>query len=141
VDAFTRSLPRPMLTWISGVIFLIIITDTVLTAQHILRLNGRLDKIQEAINGYIAKTKEQVKSITDNIQDQTKQQVKDFAQSITVKFELSEFYTDKVKDLLQIRTFMDKRIAKAFPTMKWNKNNEAWKKIVENLNLYKNKKK
>jgi len=136
VDAFTRSLPPLFLEWASAAIFLLIMSDTTVTVHHILLLNGRLSKIQEAINGY----REQVKSLTGNLQDQTRQQVKDLTQNLLSRFELSEFYTDKIKDLLQIRHYMDRRIANAFPTIRWNRTNEAWKKIVEHLNLYKSKK-
>ncbi|MBD7911552.1 MULTISPECIES: putative ABC transporter permease [Clostridium] len=107
-----------ILNLISLILLIILVVDTIFTVNSLLSLNSRLKQVQEAFNKYIEASKVKTDKIKFNILD---------------KFEESEFYSEKIKHILSVKRFQDKRIMKAFPNFKSTKYYEAFERIKDNI--------
>lgn len=157
IEKFTNQISDRLIIATSTVVLIIIIIDIWITVAHLLSLNGRLKEIQGAINLHIKSSKEFSDGLKDNFENVKiniinsrinredlkesfdeniegfKIKVKELKYSAYSKFENSEYYTENVRKLLNVKKFQDKRIAKAFPNMKSIKYNEAWEKVKSRI--------
>ncbi|MFA9381795.1 MAG: hypothetical protein ACERKO_12135, partial [Acetanaerobacterium sp.] len=83
-----------------------------------LRLNGRLKEIQDEVNLFL---------------DQYVKRAEGFRSSLLERFEESEFYTERVKKLIDLRKAQDIRIARAFPKLRPFHSNDAWQWLKSKL--------
>lgn len=107
-------IPDTPLLWITAVLLILFLCDIFVTVRHILQLNGRLQEIQEAINQYAQNSKEKAQHLKISLQE---------------RFENSEFNSLRVKALLDMRKFQDRRLLRAFPRIESVKYKEALEKI------------
>lgn len=99
---------------LASVLLAALMADLWYTVRHLLKLRGRLEELQSALNGFVAKYAERAGEIKD---------------SILSRFEESEFYNEQIQKIIQSSRFQDIRIARAFPQLHPLKNNAAWQKL------------
>ena len=100
------------------VFLLYVLTDIAVTIRHVLILNGRLDEIQCAINGFLGKYRRRAGELKN---------------AILVNFEESEFYSDRIKTLFSLDRLQNRRIFRAFPTLRSLRYDDALKKLRSKL--------
>ncbi len=98
----------------AGILFFIMFTDTAYTVIHLLRLNNRLAEIQKNIDAFREKYTERKDALLN---------------TLTAKFEETEFFNDHVKRLIAVHRFQNHRLARAFPKLTHTKHNDAWQKL------------
>ena len=100
-----------------GVLLLLFFTDLLLTVRHVLLLGGRLREIQAAIDTFRAQSGERKAAFREHWRE---------------KFESSPFHSPRIQKLLETRKFQDRRLSRAFPSLKpvWH---EAWEQLKEKL--------
>lgn len=127
--------------YLTSIIFaFIMIIDLIFTVSNLIALNSRLAKLQNAINKYIEYTKikgskiiEESKLMKEQIAEESRLKKDRLKESFNEIFEESEFYTEKIKNIISIKNFQDKRIIKAFPHFKSTKYHEAFEKFKDAL--------
>lgn len=118
VEELLDGLSNKTLIYSTLILFIVIMIDLFITVRHILDLNGRLKEIQEALNPLV---KQQIKY------------VEGLKNTIRSKLENNEYYSEHIKRLLQLHSFQDARLARAFPNLKSLKYDKAWQIIKEKL--------
>ena len=118
VKDMTARLPDNVIIIASVVLLALLLLDFAATLRHLLLLGGRLREIQSSINLFL---------------DSSVKRAEDFASSLHKRFESSEYYTARIKALLEKNNFQDFRLARAFPKLRPIRYEEAWKKIKEAL--------
>lgn len=110
-------------TWlylVAGVFVVWITWDTVVTTASILQLDQKLEQLQQAFN----KTKEKYASQLSEIQEQIAARLKEqrgtaeLRKKMAAKFEESEFNTESIRGLLYDPKHHEKRLLRAFPSLK-----------------------
>jgi len=107
-------LPDPVLITASLALSLILMLDLYVTVRHILLLNSRLQEIQAAINSFL---------------EQRTKRAGEIKATLLNRFEESEFYNGRIKDLLRANLYQSTRLLRAFPKSRSVKYNEAWQKL------------
>ncbi len=118
VMGLVNSLSYQVLVTSSMIVFILVSTDLLITVHHLLKFNGRLKEIQEAINLFMShpiKYAEEVK------------------ESLLERFESSEYFSEHIKELLLLKRFQEIRIIHAFPRMSSVKYNDALQKIKSKI--------
>jgi uncharacterized membrane protein len=118
LSLLTDMLSSSILAGLCALVFAAFIVDLVFTVRHILVLNGRLSEIQAAINGFL---------------EQATQRAEEFKNTLLEKFEESDFYSDRIKNLCCQDKGRNERIVRAFPKLRSLKYNEALCKLKEEL--------
>ncbi len=103
---------------VAGVLLAAIACDLFITVRYLLRLNGRLQTIQAEVNNFL---------------DTYTKRAEEFRNSLFERFMESEFYTEPVKKLLNLKKKQDVRLARAFPKLRPLYSNEAWQWLKKNL--------
>ena len=124
VRSLTYRIPDSTLIGVSAVVFAVLALDTLFTIRHILMLNGRLDEIQRAINGFVAEHARRAEELRTVLME---------------RFEHSEFYSDHIKALLHRNHFQSHRLMRAFPKLRFIRNEDAFKKLKETIKRVKEK--
>lgn len=124
VSDMVSMLPGIAVTILAWVLFALLLFDTVTTVTSILKMNHKLEEIQEAIN------KEKAKSI---------QKLEELRTTVLERFEASEFLSERIKGLLGQKKFHERRLLKAFPRMHSIKHYDALEKLKEALQSLKNR--
>ena len=122
VEVFVNWIPKT-LGWIAVVGLLIIFTaDAAVTAQSILKLNKRLEHMEEIA--------EKMKEISDHIGE-------DISENVLELMEKGETLKEKLQaeyeELARRRSFTHDRLLKAYPGMKSNRHGKALGDIRKNL--------
>lgn len=104
---------------ISAVVFVVLVSDIVITVYHIMLLNGRIAEIQKKIADY----KEEQKLLEEKAR-------KTFSQWLEAHYDPIEKLKSKIG---KMQKFQYKRILKAFPKLNYTKNKEAFEHIKEKL--------
>jgi uncharacterized membrane protein len=119
-------LPPDILMLACVIVFAAFILDTIVTVSHIVTLNGRLGEIQGAINSFV---------------EERMKRAAELRNTLVESFEQSEFYNERIKSLLMLSRFQNRRLVRAFPKLRSVKYEEAMKKLKESLQhmRYKNK--
>lgn len=118
VKEMVEQIPDKVLLWTAVFLLLLFLSDIFVTVRHILLLNGRLQEIQEAINQYAQNSRERAQQLKSTLLE---------------RFENSEFNSLRIKALLDMRKFQDRRLMKAFPRLESVKYKEALEKIKSRL--------
>lgn len=108
------SISYNVLIVLAACIFAILILDIFVTLNHLINLGKKLDEIQTALDKFAVRQRERAAALEETLLN---------------KFESSEYYSEKIKKLLTIRKYHDKRLAMAFPKSRHLKYNEAWQKL------------
>ena len=127
-------------------LLLIITLDCVWTVRHLLSLNGRLQKIQAAFEGYRAQlahrheqSLEQLSSLRSKVRELPAGHLADLKAGLQERFEDSRFYSEHIRSLLDTRRFQDKRLLNAFPNLTSTKYKEALEQLRTRLENRKKK--
>jgi len=118
IEKTVISIPEWILTSSSILIFILIMIDLYITVRYLFKLNNRLEEIQSAFNYY---------------KEQSLNRTKEFKDTIVEKFEKSEFYSERIEQLLNWKPTQIKRLARAFPKLIPQKANDAWQKLKVRL--------
>lgn len=121
VRTLTEQLPLPIRILLSVVFFVLILIDVFSTVRHILRLNGRLEEIQQAFTRFVEHLP-QPATAADAIR-----------QAFHEGFEKSRFFSDRIRDLLAKKSFQDRRLFRAFPRLHSFRYNEALQKLRDSI--------
>lgn len=140
ISSIIRKVDYKILIGISILIAISITIDLIITVCNLINLNGRLAKLQDEINRYIENTKakgsvliEESRHMKEHILEESKLKREKIKDSFTELFEESEFYSEKFKNILKVKTFQDMRIIKAFPKLKSTKYYDAFEKFKDNI--------
>ena len=118
IHPFLQNLTQPIsrnakMTFL--LIFMVyLLIDFTITVRHVSTLNGRLDEIQAALNGFFGKYYKRAE---------------DFKNAIIVSFEESEFYSERIKMLFNLDKFQNRRLIRAFPKLRSFQYDDALKKL------------
>jgi len=118
VERLTDRLPDFALIACAAFIFIAVTLDLSVTVRHMLLLNGRLEEIQSAFNRFVEQSAKRAEGLKNALLD---------------RFEESEFYSERVRKLINLNKFQDIRLARAFPRLKSFKYDDAWQKLKSKL--------
>lgn len=102
----------------AGALFAIILIDLSETVAKLFQLNKHLEEASGAINRFMESAGGKFGDIKSGVMD---------------KFEESDFYTAKIKNIFSERQFQIKRLSKAFPDLKHLKYNEILERIKKKV--------
>jgi len=118
IHPFVRGVIGQLSDWVqitlALVIFTLLMLDLYATVRHLLLLNGRLQEIQSAMNGFLGQYAKRAGELKGSLLD---------------KFEESTFYSEHIKMLFSLNRFQDTRIIRAFPKLRFIKYDAAWQKL------------
>ncbi|WP_207649468.1 putative ABC transporter permease [Anaeromicropila populeti] len=115
----TSAISKLLLFGLCGVIVAVGTVDFIVTIMSFVSLEGRLKELEEQILGFL---------------DSQKKRTGEWKATLVEKFETSEFYTERVKKLLDHKSFQQSRLMKAFPKMKSIRYYHALEKIRDKVN-------
>ncbi len=113
-----ESMQEWIILGVSGVLVLLVSIDIFVTVRHLLRLNGRLQTIQQQVNQFMDKQIKRAEGLKSTLLE---------------RFEESEFYTEQVKRLFDMGKRQNIRLLRAFPKLRPFHNNEAWQWLKNKL--------
>lgn len=145
VASIVHRLATPLVYALSVGVCALILADTALTACHMLRLNGRLAEIQAAINGYTQWLEAQAAALKVQLSGQRNallEQVEGkkgglmgraeaLKAQIASQFENSPFHSERIAKLLSFRSYQDRRLFKAFPSLRSTRYGDAFEKLKD----------
>jgi uncharacterized membrane protein len=118
VKELIEKLPVWLQNTLTIIIFIFIVLDLYVTIRHLMKSNNRLQELQTAINGHLIHYTKRIGYLKD---------------SITAKFEESEFYSERIKALFTLNYIQDNRLSIAFPDLRSTKYNYAFQKLKSML--------
>ncbi|XOQ48373.1 MAG: ABC transporter permease [Eubacteriales bacterium] len=124
-----QKIPSGALPYIASLFILYFFCDTTLTVFSILRLNGKLNEIQQAIDEFREKASDLKAEKFENIQAAIGSLIDEDRKAFYLKT-LNELY-DKMDILEKEIKFFQRRFIEAFPTMKSLRNNESLQRVKE----------
>lgn len=111
-------LPTDLL-WTMGVLlFLIFFSDVTFTVTHLWGLNRRLEEVADAFTRFRQEKTALFNGVRNNL---------------LLRFEESEFFTERLSRLLEKGRYQSRRIAKAFPNLTHTRYNDLWERLKERL--------
>ena len=128
VLSYIVRLSPPAFYLLSGVFLGAMLFDLATTVKHLLSLNGRLAEIQSALEQFAGQYKERAGQKVDTLQ-----------LALSERFENSEFASERIRALIHMRKFQDRRLLAAFPRMRSTKYTAAFEKIRPHILGKKNK--
>lgn len=144
-------LPEPVLVVSAFILFAAVMTDTFFNVRSLLRLDGRLKEIHVAFNGFLedyAKKADELKASFMERSDEIKTAIMDKSDEFKTvfmdrtddrkttpfeRFQESEFYSERIQNLVRLNRLQTKRIARAFPRFKHIHYDEAWQRLKSHM--------
>lgn len=111
VENFVFSFQEYTRVFIAGVFFTLIAVDLFGTVSQLVELNRRLKEAGHAFGRYLESAGIKITDIRANVIE---------------KFEESEFFSDNMKKVFKRPKYQIRRLKRAFPDLKYLKNNEFW---------------
>lgn len=163
VSGLVEKLSRTAVYWASAVLLVMMATDLFATVRHLLTLNGRLAEIQAALDGYkdemAQRRRERVDALQakleaipdldafrtafqeklgvlpdqDELRERIQERLEGMQSRLEERFENSRFHSQRIQQLLDTRSFQDRRLLKAFPKWRSTSYAEAHEKLRERL--------
>lgn len=138
VSAFVDGFSPAAITAASAALFLTGAADCVVTVRHILALNGRLAEIQAAIDVYRAQSRQRAEALGQRLQARLEESVaasglEELRERLEERFEESVHNSRRVQALLELRSFQDRRLLRAFPHLSSTRYGDALKKLRERI--------
>lgn len=114
---------RLSLNWlylVSGGLLIWILWDTTVTTASILKLDQKLEQLQQAINHAKDKYAAQLSGIPEQIAVRIKEQrgTAELRKKLVAHFEASEFNTESIRSFLYHPKHHEKRLLRAFPSLR-----------------------
>lgn len=138
VSAFVDGFSPAAITVASAALFLTGAADCVVTVRHILALNGRLAEIQAAIDAYRAQSRQRAEALGQRLQARLEGSaaasgLEELRERLEERFEESVHNSRRVQALLELRSFQDRRLLRAFPHLSSTRYGDALKKLRERI--------
>lgn len=138
VSAFVDGFSPAAITAASAALFLTGAADCVVTVRHILALNGRLAEIQAAIDAYRAQSRQRAEALGQRLQARLEGSaaasgLEELRERLEERFEESVHNSRHVQALLELRSFQDRRLLRAFPHLSSTRYGDALKKLRERI--------
>lgn len=114
VQIITLKIATPILIGLVALFMCIGIGDCIITVTHILRLNGKLEEIQDSMNEFL---------------QESYSKAKDLKETLYESFEASKFYNERVKELIESVNIQEHRLLNAFPQLRSINYNEALEQL------------
>lgn len=138
VSAFVDDFSPAAITAASAALFLTGAADCMVTVRHILALNGRLAEIQAAIDAYRAQSRQRAEALGQRLQARLEESVaasglEELRERLEERFEESVHNSRRVQALLELRSFQDRRLLRAFPHLSSTRYGDALKKLRERI--------
>lgn len=138
VSAFVDGFSPAAITAASAALFLTGAADCVVTVRHILALNGRLAEIQAAIDAYRAQSRQRAEALGQRLQARLEGSaaasgLEELRERLEERFEESVHNSRRVQALLELRSFQDRRLLRAFPHLSSTRYGDALKKLRERI--------
>ncbi len=138
VSAFVDGFSPAAITAASAALFLTGAVDCMVTVRHILALNGRLAEIQAAIDAYRAQSRQRAEALGQRLQARLEESVaasglEELRERLEERFEESVHNSRRVQALLELRSFQDRRLLRAFPHLSSTRYGDALKKLRERI--------
>ena len=138
VSAFVDGFSPAAITAASAALFLTGAADCMVTVRHILALNGRLAEIQAAIDAYRAHSRQRAEALGQRLQARLEESVaasglEELRERLEERFEESVHNSRRVQALLELRSFQDRRLLRAFPHLSSTRYGDALKKLRERI--------
>lgn len=138
VSAFVDGFSPAAITAASAALFLTGAADCMVTVRHILALNGRLAEIQAAIDAYRAQSRQRAETLGQRLQARLEESVaasglEELRERLEERFEESVHNSRRVQALLELRSFQDRRLLRAFPHLSSTRYGDALKKLRERI--------
>lgn len=113
-------IPLPWLYVVAGGLLVWILWDTTVTTASILKLDQKLEQVQQAINKAKEKYAAQISEIQGQIADRLKEPrgTFEFRKKLLSHFESSEFNTETIRNFLYNPKHHEKRLLRAFPSLR-----------------------
>lgn len=123
----TAALPYDLKLFFAGFFLSSLAIDGLVTLKNLMQLTQKLNEIQSAINTFL----EESRSFLEESRAQAETLLATFAE----RFEGSRFYNERIRSLLSNLTLQDRRILRAFPTLKSKWYGEALQNVKQRLKL------
>ena len=138
VSAFVDGFSPAAITAASAALLLTGAADCMVTVRHILALNGRLAEIQAAIDAYRAQSRQRAEALGQRLQARLEESVaasglEELRERLEERFEESVHNSRRVQALLELRSFQDRRLLRAFPHLSSTRYGDALKKLRERI--------
>lgn len=138
VSAFVDGFSPAAITAASAALFLTGAADCVVTVRHILALNGRLAEIQAAIDAYRTQSRQRAEALGQRLQARLEGSaaasgLEELRERLEERFEESVHNSRRVQALLELRSFQDRRLLRAFPHLSSTRYGDALKKLRERI--------
>ena len=138
VSAFVDGFSPAAITAASAALFLTGAADCMVTVRHILALNGRLAEIQEAIDAHRAQNRRRAEELRERLQARLEESLaasglEELRERLEERFEESVHNSRRVQALLELRSFQDRRLLRAFPHLSSTRYGDALKKLRERI--------
>lgn len=138
VSAFVDGFSPAAITAASAALFLTGAADCMVTVRHILALNGRLAEIQAAIDAYRAQSRQRAEALGQRLQARLEGSaaasgLEELRERLEERFEESVHNSRRVQALLELRSFQDRRLLRAFPHLSSTRYGDALKKLRERI--------
>ena len=138
VSAFVDGFSPAAITAASAALFLTGAADCMVTVRHILALNGRLAEIQAAIDAYRAQSRQRAEALGQRLQARLEESaaasgLEELRERLEERFEESVHNSRRVQALLELRSFQDRRLLRAFPHLSSTRYGDALKKLRERI--------
>lgn len=154
VAGFFDGLSPTVLLTAAGICFVTGAADCFATVRHILTLNGRLAEIQEAIDAHRAQNRQRAEELRQRLQTRLEESLgaapleelrgrrpvvalgelrEELRERLEERFEDSPFHSERVRALLELRSFQDRRLLRAFPKLSSVTYKEALEKLREQM--------
>ena len=138
VSAFVDGFSPAAITAASAALFLTGAADCMVTVRHILALNGRLAEIPAAIDAYRAQSRQRAEALGQRLQARLEESVaasglEELRERLEERFEESVHNSRRVQALLELRSFQDRRLLRAFPHLSSTRYGDALKKLRERI--------
>lgn len=138
VSAFVDGFSPAAITAASAALFLTGAADCVVTVRHILALNGRLAEIQAAIDAYRAQSRQRAEALGQRLQARLEGSaaasgLEELRERLEERFEENVHNSRRVQALLELRSFQDRRLLRAFPHLSSTRYGDALKKLRERI--------
>ena len=116
---------------LAGVLFAAIAADTAVTVVHILRMNGRLREIEEAVDKFADRASERTVEWRNRLAAGVRA-------ALAERFTESEFFSERIRSLFDMQRFQSRRLSRAFPRMHHRRYGRAWMELKQDLQTGKN---
>lgn len=129
VRAQVLRIPTAALLTVSGGMFAIFAADVFVTVRHVLGMGGRLAEVQAQMDRFRAAAEQR----GERWLAETEKRLEQRRDALLERFAGSEFYSERIARLMNLRRFQDIRLTRAFPRMRTGRYTDALEELKRRL--------